>query len=164
MKKVIVFIILIYPLAVLSQKIKKSDLIGEWHVIKTEFLVNNQLIREAYISQTSNSSDTIINGPDIGEMNKMSDSLIRASLNSKFIFQDHDTFDYYISIKDLEMKDKYWTLSNDSSEIVINEWENKDEKIYGLMSYTIAKFENEILSLFNNDSGQEIKYDLIKIK
>ena len=165
MKKIVVFIILIYPLTVLSQKIKKSDLIGEWRVIKTAFLENDQLIRQAYIDKTLNSIDSIkINGPDLGEMNKMSDSLINAAINSKFIFQDNDTFNYHICIKDLEMKDKYWTLIIDSNEIVIKDWQHKDENLNLLMSYTIVKFENGILSLFDNDSGQEIKYDLIKIK
>lgn len=163
MKKAILLILIALPLFTFCQNYSKSDIIGEWRIIKAELYVDGELVRTGYLKETSGVTDTIIKGPEIEKNDEKLNEFVLKIIGSKFKFSNTDSFDWDLAIDELKMTDKYWTIIPYTNEIIINEWADKNSLQGSLLAFKILKIENRKLFLDAYDSGGDFKFDLERV-
>jgi len=163
MKKAIALILIAFPLFTFCQNYSKSDIIGEWRIIKAQLYIDGGLVRTGYLKETSGVTDTIINGPEIKKNNQKLNEFIQKIIGSKFKFSNTDSFDWDLAFDEMKMTDKYWTIIPNTNEIIVNEWADKNSLKGSLMSFIILKIENGKLFLDSYDSDGGFKFDLERV-
>ena len=121
--KVLIIVLFFTSMAIYSQSIKESDLIGKWNVVNLE----GEL-------------------PSVKAEKETMDALMRAFKESTFEFgSDHSfTFDIdFIGIEDMMIK-VHWKYDAKKSKIVIQDWEDKENWGGGLMEITVKKQNDKV--------------------
>ncbi|EDM42898.1 hypothetical protein SCB49_11397 [unidentified eubacterium SCB49] len=120
MKKSILLILILFSSISYGQTLNKENIIGLWGVEK-------------------------ITGdfPEMpAEQQKIMDNLKSAFMKSTFEFKEDNRFNFNIEfMKELDemMKNVHWKLDSNKSEIIIQEWKDKDTDKYQLMGIQISQ-------------------------
>jgi hypothetical protein len=162
MKQVILLFLIIFPLAVLCQKYSKSDIVGEWRIVKIEIYEDNlPPIKIAYLKEISGRTDTIIEGKNLGERNELINNMVKSFIGSTFKFSDTDFFSWDAHTDGFTLYDKFWKMKADT--IIVNEWADKESEESILLGFKVLNIENGKLFLDANDSGGGLKFEVIRI-
>ena len=162
MKKIILMFILAFPFTSFCQDFKKADLIGEWKITKMEFYMDGNLVRKVYLKDKAGALDTIVEGPQMGEMDEKFTTFAKLLVGTIMSFKDNDFFTWNVSDPTFKIIDKYWTIVPNTNDIIINEWEAKSSVKGGLMGFKIIMIDKGLMTLDTDDSGAELKFELIK--
>lgn len=163
MKRKILFFLIAFPLAVLCQKYSKSDMVGEWRIVKIEVYEDNfPPIKTAYLKEISGRTDTIIEGLNLGERNEQINIMVKSFIGSTFKFSDTDFFSWDARTDGFSLYDKFWKMKADT--ILVNEWADKETEERVLLGFKVLSIENGKLFLDANDSGGGLKFELIRVK
>jgi hypothetical protein len=161
MNKLILFLLIAFPLSVLCQKYSKSDLVGEWRIVKLEVYEDNfPPLKTAYLMEISGQTDTIVEGLDLGEKDEIANQMVKSMIGSSLKFSDNDFFSWDVRTDELALYDKFWKIENDT--ILVNEWADKESGDYMLVGFKVLNIDNGKLYLDANDSGGGLKFELIK--
>jgi len=120
MKRQIILILLLISSITYGQSLSEKEIIGTWKVEK--------------ISGDFPKMPT--------EQQKKMDALKAAFLKSSFEFKEDRTFNFNIEFMqelDEMMKNVHWKLSSNKTEIIIQEWKDKDTDKYQLMGINVSK-------------------------
>ena len=119
MKKQIILILLLISSITYGQNITEKEIVGTWKVEKI-------------------SGDF----PDMpAEQQKQMDALKNAFLKSSFEFKKDKRFNFNIDFMtelDEMMKNVHWKLNSNKTEIIIQEWKDKDTDKYHLMGINVS--------------------------
>lgn len=125
MKKSIILILILFSSISYGQTLNKQNIIGIWKVEKI-----------------------------IGDFPKMPteqqgkmDDLKSAFMKSTFEFKENNRFNFNIEfMKELDemMKNVHWKLNSNKTEIIIQEWKDKDTDKYQLMGIQISERNGKI--------------------
>lgn len=164
MKQVLTFLILCCFVPGFGQQVPKNDIVGKWKIVRCELLEENKLIKTIYVKESQAKPDTVIEGPDIGQIDEGFYVVLKAFIGSVITFKEDNNCTWKVKIKELEFTDKYWVLNTVSNEIKICEWSDKDKLIPLIMGFTIVRMEKDKLFLRSDDSGAGMKFDLIRLE
>jgi hypothetical protein len=125
MKKNIILILILFSSISYGQTLNKQNIIGIW---KVEKIIGDFPKMPA-------------------EQQKKMDDLKSAFMKSTFEFKENNRFNFNIEfMKELDemMKNVHWKLNSNKTEIIIQEWKDKDTDNYQLMGIQISKRNGEI--------------------
>lgn len=162
MKKTIVLVFFLMPLFIFSQEIKNEDLIGKWSIIKSEMYLDANLVRKAYVAENKN--DTIIEGPQMGEMDVKFDQFIKLFESSSLVFGENGSFTWDIHDETFKMTDKYWTILPQTGIISVTESKVNNMDKGRLIEFSIVSFDGDKLTLDISDSGMQLKFYAVRKK
>jgi hypothetical protein len=164
MKQFFIILIVFVYCPCFSQDFNKSDIVGEWKVIRSELYISNTLIKAIYLKENDGILDTMVLGQNMGELDEKFNSTVKSLVGSLLIFKGDNSCSWKVKIEDLGFTDEYWVLINSSNQIKICEPENKEKLIPLIMDFTIIKMEKDKLFLSSEDSGGELRFDCLKLK
>lgn len=163
MKKIFLLILIVFPLLVFCQKYSKSDLVGEWRIVKLEVYEDNfPPLKTAYLMESSGQTDTIVEGLNLGEKNEIADKMVKSIIGSTLKFGNNDFFSWDVRADELAFYDKFWKIVNDT--ILVNEWADKESGDWLLVGFKVLEIDKGKLFLDANDSGGGLKFELIRVK
>jgi hypothetical protein len=125
MKKNIILILILFSSISYGQTLNKQNIIGIW---KVEKIIGDFPKMPA-------------------EQQKKMDDLKSAFMKSTFEFKENNRFNFNIEfMKELDemMKNVHWKLNSNKTEIIIQEWKDKETDNYQLMGIQISKRNGEI--------------------
>ena len=163
MNRLILVLLIAFPLTALSQKYSKSSIVGEWKIVKVEVYEDNfPPLKTAYLKEIAGRTDTIIEGLDLGDKDDQANQVVKSIISSTLNFGDTDFFSWDVRTVGLSFYDKFWKMENDT--ILVNEWADKESRNGGLIGFKVLSLENDKLLLDANDSGGGLKFELIRVK
>ena len=125
MKKSIILILILFSSISYGQTLNKQNIIGIWKV-------------EKIIGDFPNMP---------AEQQEKMDDLKSAFMKSTFEFKENNRFNFNIEfMKELDemMKNVHWKLNSNKTEIIIQEWKDKDTDKYQLMGIQISERNGKI--------------------
>ena len=162
MNKVFLILFLSLPLLSISQNLNKEEVIGTWGVVKSEFYLDDNLVRKVYVNENTN--DTVIEGPRMGDGDEKFDQFVKMFQNSSLYFGKNDSFSWDITDETFRLTDKYWTVIPQTNTISVTEWKDKNTKKGKLAEFVVSSLENDKMVLYVNDSGVELKFYVVRKK
>ena len=162
MNRVILILFLSLPLLSISQNLKKEEVIGTWCVVKSEFYLDDNLVRKVYVNENTN--DTVIEGPRMGDGDEKFDQFVKMFQNSSLYFGKNDSFSWNIPDETFRLTDKYWTVIPQTNTISVTEWKDKNTEKGKLAEFVVSSLENDKMVLYVNDSGVELKFYVVRKK
>ena len=107
-----------------------------------------QTLNEKNIVGTWKAENIIVDFPQMpAEQQKIMDDLKSAFMKSSFEFKEDNKFNLNIEfMKELDemMKNVHWKLNSNNTEIIIQEWKDKDTDKYHLMGIQISERNGKI--------------------
>jgi len=155
---------MLLTLTAFSQGYTKSDIVGQWKVTKSDMYIDNNLARTIYLVDYSGKTDTIVEGLDMGPLNENFTKTVKSFLGSTLIFNKSDSSSWIVKIKELGYLNKYWAIIDNSNEIKICDWMNKDKLTPLFVSFRIKSIEDNKFILSTTDSWAELKFTVSKIE
>ena len=125
MKKSIILILILFSSISYGQTLNKQNIIGIW---KVEKIIGDFPKMPA-------------------EQQEKMDDLKSAFMKSTFEFKENNRFNFNIEfMKELDemMKNVHWKLNSNKTEIIIQEWKDKDTDKYQLMGIQISERNGKI--------------------
>ena len=125
MKKSIILILILFSSISYGQTLNKQNIIGIW---KVEKIIGDFPKMPA-------------------EQQKKMDDLKSAFMKSTFEFKENNRFNFNIEfMKELDemMKNVHWKLNSNKTEIIIQEWKDKDTDKYQLMGIQVSERNGKI--------------------
>ena len=125
MKKSIILILILFSSISYGQTLNKQNIIGIW---KVEKIIGDFPKMPA-------------------EQQKKMDDLKSALMKSTFEFKENNRFNFNIEfMKELDemMKNVHWKLNSNKTEIIIQEWKDKDTDKYQLMGIQVSERNGKI--------------------
>ena len=120
----IFFLVVIFAIQLNGQTLTKTDIVGNWTVIK----LNN-----------------LTKLPD--EQKQTMDMLRNAFLKSKFEFKADGNFSFDFELEEMRIKDGHWKYNELTKSFIIQDWKDKDTDESVLMEIFTKKVDNKILFL-----------------
>ena len=166
MKKTLSSAILVLLITVISyaQEFNNNNIIGNWRIIKSDLYFNKNIVKSAYLDNKNNHNDTILTGGNMGSIDDKINMMVKSMLGTIMKFDSKSSFSWDNKLIDFGMINKYWIWLNNSNEIKVCEWKDKDKLIPLIMQFNVLNIENEKLVLVSEDSEMLFRFDLIKIK
>ena len=127
MKKSIILILILFSSISYGQTLNKENIVGLW---KVEKIIGDFQEMPA-------------------EQQKIMDDLKSAFMKSTFEFKENNSFNFNIEfMKELDemMKNVHWKLNSNKTEIIIQDWKDKDTDKYQLMGIQISQRNGKIYS------------------
>jgi len=151
-------------LTTFGQGYTKKDIVGQWKVTKSDLYLDNNLVRTTYLSDYSVKTDTIVEGLDMGSLNENFTKTVKSFLGSTLIFNESDSSSWIVGIKELGYLNKYWVLTNNSNEIKICNWKDKDKLTPLYTSFRIKRIEDNKFIFSSSESEAELRFTVSKIE
>lgn len=120
MKKHLTLLLLVISTITYGQSLSEKEIIGTWEVEK----ISGDFPKMS------------------GEQQKRMDALKAAFLGATFDFKEDRTFNFNIEfMKELDemMKNVHWKFNTNNTEVIIQEWKDKDTDSYQLMGINVSK-------------------------
>jgi hypothetical protein len=158
--KILVGILLLMTQSLYPQEFLSKDLIGNWQANKCELFSNGELIKTAYLDNSSG-DNKVIEGKYSGKLDDEINSDLKSIIGSVISINEDSTVSWDATTNKLGFNNAFWELKP-TGELLICRYENRFRMRPLIFSGRIISISSEGICLIYYESGFELKLLFVK--